>query len=297
MKLRLSLLSLLVLLTLVVAACGGAASTHDAAAKNEGSGTVVNDDSDAAAKDDSDTPVNDDSDVSRDGASDAVTKDDSDVIIKDDSGATVEDDSPAMSEGDSEAVVKASSDDMTKGASKAMTDQEPESTTTDGSGSMAVETDSEVMVALPAWFSAELTDVNTGQTFSIADFKDKVVLVETMAIWCSNCLRQQKEVKALHEALGQRDGWVTVVLDVDPNEKSEDLKDYTARHDFDWVYAVAPRDVAREIGQLYGLQFLNPPSTPMLIVDHLGQAHPLPFGHKSAESLQEVLESFLSEGV
>jgi hypothetical protein len=257
MKLKLSLLSLLVLVTLVVAACGGAASTPDAATKNNGSRAVMKEDSDATMK-----------------------------------GA-----SQATSVGDSDSMVKVDSDGMTKDESNKMSDQEPESTMTDDFGSMSVEDNSEVMVDPPAWFSADLTDVNTGRTFSIADFKDQVVLVETMAIWCSNCLRQQKEVKVLHEALGQRDGWVTIVLDIDPNEKPEDLKDYTARHGFDWVYAVAPRDVAREIGQLYGDQFLNPPSTPMLIIDHLGQAHPLPFGHKSAESLQKVLESSLSEGM
>jgi hypothetical protein len=239
MKLRLSLLSLLV--ALVFAACGGAASTPYAAMNNEDSG--------------------------------AVMRDDSDVMTKDDSGATMKDDSDAM------------------------TNQELASTMADDPESMAVEDAPEMMADLPAWFSSDLTDVNTGQTFSIIDFKDQIVLVETMAIWCSNCLRQQKEVKVLHEALGQRDGWVTVVLDVDPNEKPENLKDYTARHDFEWVYAVAPRSVAREIGQLYGDQFLNPPSTPMLIIDYLGQAHPLPFGHKSAESLQEVLQSFLSKGM
>ena len=53
------------------------------------------------------------------------------------------------------------------------------------------------------------------------------------------------------------------------------------------------REVAREIGQLYGDQFLNPPSTPMLIVDRQGKVHLLPFGRKTAEDLQEALAPFL----
>ncbi len=72
-------------------------------------------------------------------------------------------------------------------------------------------------------------------------------------------------------------------MDVDLNESPDQLKGHAERNGFDWVYAVATADVAREISQLYGTQFLNPPSTPMLIVDRQGAVHPLPFGIKSAE--------------
>lgn len=150
---------------------------------------------------------------------------------------------------------------------------------------------------MPGWFSAALTNVNTGEAFTLADLHGKVVLVETMAVWCSKCLQQQKNVKALHAALGQRDDFVSVGLAIDPNEDSALVKDYIAQQGFDWTYAVAPAEVAREIAQLYGDNFLNPPSTPMLIIDRHGEAHPLPFGIKSAEELQKALEPFLSEGM
>jgi thiol-disulfide isomerase/thioredoxin len=153
------------------------------------------------------------------------------------------------------------------------------------------------MMEAPAWFSAALTDARTGQTFTINDFKGKVVLVETMAMWCSNCLKQQTQVKALHEALGMREDFVSIGLDIDPNENAEALKAYTANNGFDWVYAVAPSEVAREIGQLYGDQFLNPPSTPMLIIDREGEVHLLPFGIKSAEDLLDTVQPFLDEGM
>jgi hypothetical protein len=147
----------------------------------------------------------------------------------------------------------------------------------------------------PDWFGAELANVNTGESFKVADFHGKVVLVETMAVWCSTCFRQQKEVQALHELLGMRDDLVSLGLDIDPNETAGTLKAYTNKNGFDWLYAVAPVDVAREIGHLYGDQFLNPPSAPMLIIDRQGQAHPLPFGVKSAQALQEALASYLNQ--
>ena len=259
----LRLVGLVVLMALVVAACGGAASSPDAATDKGGSEVMAQEES-------------------------------GDTMMKEDAGVAMMDASPdetMMGDHSDEAMTDASSDEtmMDDHTGDAMTDP-----STDDS---MMKDDSETMIDLPDWFQAELTDVSTGDTFRIADYQGQVVLVETMAIWCSNCLRQQQEVKALHESLAGQEGWLTVVLDIDPNENADNLKAYTDKNGFNWVYAVAPRGVAREIGQLYGDQFLNPPSTPMLIIDQHGEVHPLPFGAKSAESLQEALAQFLSDGM
>ena len=115
------------------------------------------------------------------------------------------------------------------------------------------------MMEAPNWFGASLTDARTGQVFNINDFQGKVILVETMAIWCSNCLKQQGQVKALHEQLGARDDFISIGLDIDPNETTDALKVYVEDRDFDWLYAVPSKDVSREIASLYGDQFLNSP--------------------------------------
>lgn len=153
----------------------------------------------------------------------------------------------------------------------------------------------EAMADLPAWFAVALTDVNTGETFTVADLHGRVVLVETLAVWCSKCLQQQRNIQALQAQLGERDDFVSLGLGVDPNESDAVLKEHAARNGFDWKYAVAPREVAREIAGLYGDQFLNPPSTPMLIIDRQGQVHLLPFGIKSVDELRAALDPFLNE--
>ncbi len=175
-----------------------------------------------------------------------------------------------------------------------MDDSEGGMTDAAGEDTMAAEAG---MMEAPAWFSLPLTNVRSGESFTLQDLKGKVILVETMAQWCSNCLRQQKEVLALHGLLGERDDFVSLGLDIDPNEDAETLKEYTERNGFTWRYAVSPVDVSRDISQLYGDQFLNPPSTPMLIIDRSGQAHPLPFGIKSADDLQNALQPYLEEGM
>ncbi len=155
----------------------------------------------------------------------------------------------------------------------------------------------DAMMESPAFFDATLTDASSMQSFTMKDFQGKVVLVETLAMWCSNCLQQQKQVKALHAQLGERDDFVSVGLDIDPNEEIGPLKSYVEKNGFDWTYAIAPPEVSREIGQRYGQQFLNPTSTPMFIIDRHGQVHTLPFGIKSAESLKEALNPFLNAGM
>jgi thiol-disulfide isomerase/thioredoxin len=153
------------------------------------------------------------------------------------------------------------------------------------------------MMDVPAWFTAELTDVSTGETFSIADYKGKVVLVEMMAQWCPTCLSQAKQVTELHSLLGESAEFVSVSLDIDPNEDAATLKTYVERNGFSWMFAVAPAEVSREIGNLYGSQYLNPPSAPILLVDQDGNTHLLDYGLKSAQELKEAIEPLLNGGM
>ncbi len=146
----------------------------------------------------------------------------------------------------------------------------------------------------PDWFKIELTDARTGQPFTINDFAGKVVLVETMAMWCPNCIVQAAEVRTLHELLGNPADLVSVSLDVDVHEDQAALKGYVEEWGFDWHFAVAPLGVARALGNLYSAQYLNPPLRPMLIIDRSGNVHQLEYGQKDAETLRQRVEPYLT---
>ena len=148
---------------------------------------------------------------------------------------------------------------------------------------------------LPDWYGWPLAEATTSGSFRVSDFQGKVVLVKTMAVWCSKCLSQQKEVAHLMETLGEQDDLVSLGINIDPNEDAALLSDYVAKNGFDWLYTVASAELIEEISRLYGPQYLNPPSTPMLIIDRQGEAHLLPFRTKSAEDLQRFLAPFLDE--
>lgn len=146
----------------------------------------------------------------------------------------------------------------------------------------------------PEWFDIELTDVQTGENFTMNDYAGKVVLVETMAMWCPNCLFQANEVRKMHKLLDNPDDVISITLDVDVHEDGATLKDYTKEYGFEWRFAIAPLEVARALGNLYSAQYLNPPLSPMLIIDQGGEVHQLEYGHKSAEKLLANVQLYLT---
>jgi thiol-disulfide isomerase/thioredoxin len=147
----------------------------------------------------------------------------------------------------------------------------------------------------PDWFDMELTDVQTNQTFTMNDYAGKVVLIETMAMWCPNCVIQATQVEKLHEALGNPEDLITVSLDVDIHEDAASLKEYASSYRFDWHFAVAPLGVARALGNLYNAEYLNPPLSPMLIIDREGNVHQLEYGIKNVDTLQNALGPYLAK--
>jgi thiol-disulfide isomerase/thioredoxin len=148
--------------------------------------------------------------------------------------------------------------------------------------------------ATPEWLSMPMTDVITGQTFSMHDFSGKVVLVETMATWCPTCWKQENEIKRLQGLLNNSPDLVLVSLDVDTNEDAATLKDFATTGKYAWRFAVTPLLIARALGNLYSADYLNPPLAPMLFIDRQGSVYGLPNGVKNAESLQKTLAPYLN---
>jgi cytochrome oxidase Cu insertion factor (SCO1/SenC/PrrC family) len=149
--------------------------------------------------------------------------------------------------------------------------------------------------AIPEWFGMEMTDVRTGETFTMNDFSGKVVLIQTIAQWCPNCLFQQAESRKMAEQLGNPEDLVLLTMDVDSNEDEASLKKYAEDFAFEWRFVVGPLEVQRAIGNLYSVEYLNPPLDPMLLIDRQGNAHQLPYGLKKMDQLQEIVSPYLAK--
>jgi len=136
------------------------------------------------------------------------------------------------------------------------------------------------------WATAELTDVRTGEAFSIAELAaaGKTVFVETMAIWCTNCRAQQTDAMT---ALGRLDrskvAWVGI--DVEASESATALAAYSEQHGFDFQYAVASVDLSRALVAEFGEVVLSPPATPIVVISPSGKVTLTEFGAKSVDRI------------
>ena len=145
------------------------------------------------------------------------------------------------------------------------------------------------VVMTQAWATAELTDVRNGTTFRIADLvaSDKVVFIETMAIWCSNCRAQQRDVvKALAGLDPDRVVWIGI--DVEASESASDLADYSRSLGFDWPYVIGDQAFLRALAAEFGDQVLSPPATPIAVIGTDGTVTLTEFGHKSVDRIMEL---------
>ena len=115
-----------------------------------------------------------------------------------------------------------------------------------------------------AWLATELTDVASGETFTLAEFAGTPILLESFAVWCPICTNQQKQVRALHEEVG--DEVVSIALNTDPNEDRDLVAAHITRHGFDWRYAVAPAELILALKEEFGVGILNAPSAPMVLI-------------------------------
>lgn len=133
--------------------------------------------------------------------------------------------------------------------------------------------------------TVELTDVRSGETFTLGELAaaSGPVLLEPMAVWCSNCRAQQREVVGAHEA----GTFSSVSLDVDLSESPEDLAAYADREGFAWYFAMADAELYRALQDRFGVAATNPPSTPLIIIGSDGAVRPLEFGRgtRGAEEL------------
>ena len=134
----------------------------------------------------------------------------------------------------------------------------------------------------------ELTDVATGQTFKLSDFKDKPVLLESFAVWCPTCLRQQKEMQKL--LAGEGDAIIHVSLDTDPNEDEAKVKEHLERNGLDWYFAISPIELTEALIDDFGLSIVSAPSAPVVLICEDQSTRFLKDGVKSADTLLSEVE-------
>lgn len=147
-----------------------------------------------------------------------------------------------------------------------------------------------VAYAGPEWTRISLTDVRSGESFTLADFAGKVVFVEPMATWCSNCRAQQREVRTILDRFGA-DEVVFLSLSVEIGLGTRVLSDYAATNDFQWRFAVANQDLLNALVAQFGRSVATPPATPHFFIAPDGTVSALSTGMHNAARLEELIRT------
>lgn len=138
------------------------------------------------------------------------------------------------------------------------------------------------------WRTVPLTDVRTGTTFTISEFSGKPVLVESFAVWCPVCAKQQKEIQKLHQELGE--AVVSISLDTDPNEDAQKVLEAVLDRGFTWRFAVSPPELSKALIEEFGPAVVNAPIAPIILICEDQSTRFLGRGTKSVEELKTELQ-------
>jgi thiol-disulfide isomerase/thioredoxin len=150
-----------------------------------------------------------------------------------------------------------------------------------------LEKEMEDVDACDDWKCEDLVDVLTGETYQIKDFEGKPILVESFAVWCPTCLKQQLKMKDLLESDG--DSIVHISLDTDPNEDEELVKEHAEKNDLNWKFSVSPIEITKKMIEEFGIGVVNAPSAPVILVCADQSTRLLEKGVKSAQELKEEI--------
>lgn len=138
---------------------------------------------------------------------------------------------------------------------------------------------------LPVWMTIPLKNIQDGTTFTIAEKLDRPILLESFAVWCPTCTRQQQEVRFYHDLVG--DAIVSISLDTDPNEDEDRVREHIERHGFYWYYAVSPVELTQALIDDFGIGIVNAPRVPFILICPDGSYRQLQGGVKPVSVLEE----------
>ncbi|MDY6939013.1 MAG: TlpA disulfide reductase family protein [Cyanobacteriota bacterium] len=166
--------------------------------------------------------------------------------------------------------------------------------TTETETTPEAETTAEAPAAEPAadgeLTTLPLTNAETGESFTLADFSGQTVLVKPMATWCGKCKTNLQGVQEATAELGEGD-YKIVALSVEDNLPDEDLAKYATEEGFDFTFAVADPEMMRALDAQYGQEALNPSIGSRFIISPDGELSELATGTVDPGELVATLGS------
>ena len=168
---------------------------------------------------------------------------------------------------------------VTETTAKVMTDSTVDKAMTD-----------KAMTDLAPWQKLSVTDVRTGEAFTLGDVHGKPVYVENFATWCPNCRKQLGNVQQAAKAAGDKAAFVA--LSVETDLSAAKVAAYAKGNGFDDVrFAVMTPEMLAAMSDAFGRTAVNPPSTPHVWVSSAGKVGALATGYEDGAKLATNLDA------
>jgi len=142
----------------------------------------------------------------------------------------------------------------------------------------------------PAWQTLPLVNARTGETFTLADFRGKTILIRAIAEWCTNCRAGQRAWRDDVMPAVNSDEVIFISLDSETNNSAESLTSYAENYEFPWLFAVMTPDFQRAATEEFGNVVNVPPSEPQWVIRPDGSFTGILTDH-SAQSLINVINA------
>ena len=130
-------------------------------------------------------------------------------------------------------------------------------------------------------FERQLTDVVTGETFTLGDLAGKILVIELMATWCPPCLEQQAEMSKAKAQVGDRAVFISVVIDY--RESAASLREYQTEVGWDWTLVPYNAEFIDDLTRITGPLMHDLSRTPFFYSYSEGISPPRPGGHRASQ--------------
>ncbi len=127
-----------------------------------------------------------------------------------------------------------------------------------------------------------LTDID-GNTFSLSDHRDHVVIMDLMATWCGPCITEMGYLRQIYSNYSASEV-VIISIDVDPSETDEMIRQFKTNYGDDWIFASGPN-----VGITY--EAISIPK--MYIINQQGRITYKSVGVTSASTLASEIDKLL----
>ena len=149
-----------------------------------------------------------------------------------------------------------------------------------------------IVESVAAWRQISLTNVHDDSTYTIDSLSDKPVIIESFAVWCPTCTKQQRELKELHADQEFGESFHSIGLDTDQNEDAAKVLSHAQKNGFNWRYSVSPVSLTNALVDEFGISVVNAPSAPVILVcQDGGDAYFLEKGVKKAHEIKQEIQT------